>query len=134
MWLSIKTQLISALVSTAVIASLVAAWNCVSDGTLINLLNGVTDTELEQIEARLLTTDNLEFWFENTTVTQEAEIEAGGPDVILRRLECPDDSWRRGHGFSETYIYEGVRRKYMLLCFRKRATQPESNLIPSTTP
>lgn len=118
MWSNIKHQLIGSIISTALIAAGVAVWNVASNGTLISFLGGVTKTELDDVKARIVIPDNIEFKIAQRTVTQERERKIGGPEVILNGLLCPE-GWLNGHGFSETYRDKGeVHRKYVRLCFR----------------
>ena len=122
MWKTIGTKALDALLPVAIVAA--GAWgvDAASSGGLIRFLGGATAAELEEAEARIVAPSDIEFMVENRTVTQETETAAGGPEMILLSVQCPD-GWLNGPGFSETYLYEGTRRKYIRLCFRQRTSE-----------
>lgn len=116
MWTTIGTKVLDSVIAAAILGG--GAWlvGFVASGDLIRWLGGATAAEVRDIESRLIDLSNLQFAVETRTVTQEAEEAAGGADVIAASLKC-DEGWFVGPVFSETYLYEGVRRKYIRLCF-----------------
>ena len=109
-------KVLDSIIAAAILGG--GAWlvGFVASGDLIRWLGGATAAEVRQIESRLFDLSNLRFTVETKTVTQEAEQSACGPDVIAASLTC-GEGWFAGPVFSETYLYQGTRRKYIRLCF-----------------
>ena len=114
MWKAIGTKALDALLPVAIVAA--GAWgvDAASSGGLIRFLGGATAAELEEAEARIVAPSAIEFMVENRTVTQETETAAGGPEMILLSVQCPD-GWLNGPG-SAKRISTRVRAGSTFVC------------------
>ena len=125
MWTNIGTRVLDSVIAAVILGGGTWFVSFAVNGDLIRWLGGATAADLREIESTLFDLSDLEFAVETRTLTQEAEQAEGGPETVAGSLKC-GEGWYTGPVFSETYLYQGARRKYIRMCFRER---PERSVV-----